>query len=111
MARVAALVFRLLIPDHVETREKARFIELELMQDRRQRAVTERMLIPIRRIATRIVWRASPGRMRGDPVGNSLELRLKPDFSITDYMERLTYRESSDLAHHGEGLRKVDLPE
>ena len=38
-------------------------------------------------------------------------LQLKPDFSIADYMERLTYGESGDLAHHGEGLRMADLPE
>ena len=38
-------------------------------------------------------------------------LRLQPDFSIADYLERLTYGEAADLAHHGEGLRKAGLPD
>ncbi len=38
-------------------------------------------------------------------------LRLKPDFSIGDYLERLTYGEAGDRAHHGEGLRKAGLPD
>ena len=38
-------------------------------------------------------------------------LQLKPDFSIADYLERLTYGEPGDLAHHGEGLRKAGLPD
>ncbi len=38
-------------------------------------------------------------------------LRLKPDFSIADYLERLTYGAADDLAHHGEGLRKAGLPD
>ena len=38
-------------------------------------------------------------------------LQLKPDFPIADYLERLTYGEPGDLAHHGEGLRKAGLPD
>ncbi len=38
-------------------------------------------------------------------------LRLKPDFSISDYVDRLTYRHSQDREHHRDLLRKADLPD
>ncbi|MEE8351427.1 MAG: adenylate/guanylate cyclase domain-containing protein [Rhodospirillales bacterium] len=38
-------------------------------------------------------------------------LRVKPDFSITDYLENLPYKQLDDREHHGDGLRKANLPE
>ena len=38
-------------------------------------------------------------------------LRLKPDFSISDYLQVLPFRESRDREHHREGLGKAGLPE
>ena len=37
-------------------------------------------------------------------------LRLKPDFSIADFMQRLPFKESRDREHHREGLCKAGLP-
>ena len=38
-------------------------------------------------------------------------LKLKPDFSTSDYVENLTYKEFQDREHHRELLRKAGLPE
>ncbi len=38
-------------------------------------------------------------------------LRLKPDFSIADFMRRLPFKENKDCEHHREGLSKAGLPE
>ena len=37
-------------------------------------------------------------------------LKLKPDFSISDYVESLTYKECQDREHHRELLRKAGMP-
>ena len=38
-------------------------------------------------------------------------LRLKPDFCIADFLQRLPFKESKDHEHHREGLCKAGLPE
>lgn len=38
-------------------------------------------------------------------------LGLKPDFSITDFLHSLSFKEDGDLDHHRDGLRKAGLPE
>ena len=38
-------------------------------------------------------------------------LRLKPDFSIADFLKSLSFAETTDRKHHEDGLRKAGLPE
>ncbi|WP_284735691.1 adenylate/guanylate cyclase domain-containing protein [Dongia deserti] len=38
-------------------------------------------------------------------------LKLAPDFSVTQYMTTMHYRQESDRQHHIEGLRRAGLPE
>ncbi len=38
-------------------------------------------------------------------------LRLKPDFSVIEFMQSLPFQENRDREHHREGLCKADLPE
>ena len=38
-------------------------------------------------------------------------LRLKPDFTVIEFMQSLPFQENRDREHHREGLCKADLPE
>jgi len=38
-------------------------------------------------------------------------LKLSPEFTVTDYMETLHYKHSSDMDHHRQGLINAGLPE
>jgi tetratricopeptide (TPR) repeat protein len=51
------------------------------------------------------------GRMEAAKAAAAEVLRINPDFSISEYVGNLSYRDPAEITHFEEGLRKAGLPE
>jgi tetratricopeptide (TPR) repeat protein len=51
------------------------------------------------------------GRMTAAKKAAAEVLRINPEFSISEYVGNLSYRDSTEITRFEEGLRKAGLPE